>query len=91
MSSLQDLCSGRLKSYIPSWERRDYELEKIQQARFFAKDALKMVRYCKKETGEEARRAEAVWFSRARSWREYANSLARLRKGNKQEQKRGAA
>jgi hypothetical protein len=85
MSSLQDLCSGCLMGYIPSWERHDYELEKIQDARVNAKHALSMVRYCRTETGEEARRAEAVWLWRARSWRKFANALACRRKTSKEE------
>jgi len=76
-----------LAVYIPSWDRRDYELEKIQDARENAKHAFSMIRYCRSESGDEARRAEAVWISRARSWRKFANALALRRHASKKERR----
>lgn len=87
MSDVLNRCSSPLAVYIPSWDRRDYDLEKIQDARVNAKDALRMVRYCRTETGEEARRAEVVWISRARSWRKFANALSSSRRTRKKERR----
>ena len=84
MNSIHNLCAAPLNSYTPSWNRRDYDLEKIQDARENARHSLGMARYCRTETGAEARRAEVVWISRARGWRKFANALACRRKARKE-------